>query len=156
MNQIKFVEKNYRKLFSIIQDQKMKLLRNQQSNRNYFVLSIEFSSFQFSITSIFALDLAFVLTFISISTQFLIFDQKSVNQKNVEEYYKQTSSQTLESISNQSSYQLSYQQNFITYSRELILLEKIFRNENKFDITNDNFDFKIMIFYDKCNYTNLS
>ncbi len=32
----------------------------------------------------------------------------------------------------------------------------MYRNENKFDITNDNFDFKIMIFYDKCNRANLS
>jgi hypothetical protein len=85
MNQIKFIEKKYRKLFSIIQNRKMKLLRNQQSNRNYFILSIEFSSFQFSITSIFASNLAFVFALASISTWLLVVNQKSVNQKNVEE-----------------------------------------------------------------------
>jgi hypothetical protein len=83
MNQIKFVEKNYRKLFSIIQNRKMKLLRNQQSNRNFFTLSVEFSSSQLSITSILALVLVFALNlaFASISTRFLIVDQNSVNQK---------------------------------------------------------------------------
>ncbi len=69
-------------------------------------------------------------------------------------YQQQASKQTLES--NQLSYQFSYQQNSITYSKKLILLEKIYQDENKFDITNDNSDFKIMIFYDKCNRANLS
>ncbi len=91
MNQIKFVEKNYRKLSSVIQNRKMKLLRNQQLNRNYFILSIEFSSSQFLIISIFALDFALVLAFVSISTRLLIVDQKSVNQKNVENWYRQAS-----------------------------------------------------------------
>ncbi len=35
------------------------------------------------------------------------------------------------------------------------MLEKIYRDADKFDITNNNFDFKIMIFYDKCNRANL-
>ncbi len=117
---------------------------------------IEFSLSQFSIILTFALDFAFVLVFVSISIWFLIVDQKSLNQKNVENWYRQTSAQTSRSISNQFSYQFSYQQNSITYSKKLILLEKIYRDENKFDITNDNFDFKIMIFYDKCNRANLS
>jgi hypothetical protein len=79
LNQIKYVEKNYRKLFSVIQNRKMKLLKNQQSNRNFSTFSIKFSSFQFSIVSILALVLVFVFAFVSISIRFLIVDQKSVN-----------------------------------------------------------------------------
>ncbi len=99
MNQIKFIGKNYRKLSSVIQNRKMKSLKNQQLNRNYFILSIEFSSSQLSIVSIFALALAFTFAFASILIRLEIVHQRSVNQKNVEKWYQQqTSSQTLKSV----------------------------------------------------------
>jgi hypothetical protein len=124
----------------------MKLLRNQQSNRNYLIFSIEFSSSQLSIVSISIL----VLAFASITTWFLIIDQECVNQRNLEKWYQQqASSQTFESAQYQASYQSSYQKNQINYSKKLVLLEKIYKNDDKFDIVNDNFDFKIMIYYDK-------
>ncbi len=45
---------------------------------------------------------------------------------------------------------------FNNYSKELALLKKIYKNDDKFDIIDDNFDFKILIFYDKCKRADLS
>lgn len=51
----------------------------------------------------------------------------------------------------QNPYQLPPQQgNATQYSRELILLDKIYKEEDKFSGTGDNFAFKVNIFYDKC------
>ena len=36
------------------------------------------------------------------------------------------------------------------FSRELTLLDKIYKEEDKFSGTGDNFDFKVTIYYDKC------
>lgn len=36
------------------------------------------------------------------------------------------------------------------YSKELIMLDKIYKNDDKFDGTGDNFSFKVKIFLDKC------
>ncbi len=53
-------------------------------------------------------------------------------------------------------YQFSYQKNNQTnYSKQLVLLEKIYKNNDKFDIIDDNFDFKIMIYYNKCKRVDL-
>jgi superfamily II DNA/RNA helicase len=41
------------------------------------------------------------------------------------------------------------------YSKKLALLKKIYKDDDKFDIIDDNFDFKILIFYDKCKRANL-
>ncbi len=45
---------------------------------------------------------------------------------------------------------------FNNYSKKLALLKKIYKNDDKFDIIDDNFDFKILIFYDKCKRADLS
>ncbi len=45
---------------------------------------------------------------------------------------------------------------FNNYSKKLALLKKIYKDDDKFDIINDNFDFKILIFYDKCKRADLS
>ncbi len=44
---------------------------------------------------------------------------------------------------------------FNNYSKKLVLLKKIYKNDDKFDIIDDNFNFKILIFYDKCKRADL-
>lgn len=41
------------------------------------------------------------------------------------------------------------------YSKELIQLDKLYKNEDKFSRTEDNFTFKLSIFYDKCQLVGL-
>ncbi len=43
---------------------------------------------------------------------------------------------------------------FNNYFKKLALLKKIYKDDDKFDIIDDNFDFKILIFYDKCKRVN--
>ncbi len=146
MKQIKYVEKNYRKLFSITVYWKKELLKilldhqssqqisssqqilDQQTNRqqSYFSLSIEFSSSQSHFASMTQSQSSrsFDSTSISISTR--IVDQ------------------------NENDWTMSN-----NYSKKLALLKKIYKDDDKFDIIDDNFDFKILIFYDKCKRANL-
>ncbi len=42
------------------------------------------------------------------------------------------------------------------FFKQLILLSKIYKKKDKFNDTNSNFDYKVMIFYDKCKRANLS
>ncbi len=44
----------------------------------------------------------------------------------------------------------------ITYEKELSMLNKLFKNEKKFDDTENNFDFKLMLYLDKCRHADLS
>ena len=37
----------------------------------------------------------------------------------------------------------------IHYSKKLVLLNRIYKNEKKFEKTNDNFDYKLLLFYNK-------
>ena len=37
----------------------------------------------------------------------------------------------------------------IRYSKKLVLFNRIYKNEKKFEKTNDNFDYKLLLFYDK-------
>ena len=41
------------------------------------------------------------------------------------------------------------------YSKELTLLDKLYKNKDKFGRTRDNFTFKLSIFYDKCQLVGL-
>jgi hypothetical protein len=42
------------------------------------------------------------------------------------------------------------------YAREIIFLSKIYRDEDRFSDSEDNFEFKLLIFFDKCSQVNLS
>ncbi len=42
------------------------------------------------------------------------------------------------------------------YTKRLALLKKIYKDDDKFNIIDDNFHFKILIFYDKCKRVDLS
>ncbi len=42
------------------------------------------------------------------------------------------------------------------YSKELTQLDKLYKNEDKFGGTGDNFTFKLSVFYDKCQLVGLS
>jgi hypothetical protein len=44
----------------------------------------------------------------------------------------------------------------IIYSKELSRLNKLYKNEEKFESTKNNFDFKLTIYLDKCKYADLS
>ncbi len=43
----------------------------------------------------------------------------------------------------------------IIYSKELSALNKLYKDEEKFESTGDNFDFKLIIYLDKCKYADL-
>jgi hypothetical protein len=43
----------------------------------------------------------------------------------------------------------------ITYAKELLALNKLYNNEEKFEDTKDNFDFKLIIYLDKCKFADL-
>jgi hypothetical protein len=42
------------------------------------------------------------------------------------------------------------------YEKKLSMLNKLYKNEKKFDDTEDNFDFKLTIYLDKCRHADLS
>ncbi len=72
---------------------------------------------------------------------------------NYEHSSKQSSSSLFSlSLSSSSSQSTSrfYNQSEDDFSRQLALLNKIYRKKNKFSDTDSNFDYKVMIFYDKC------
>jgi hypothetical protein len=61
----------------------------------------------------------------------------------------QSSSSPSQTLSDASSDNMtSHQQN--DFFRQLALLNKIYKEENKFSDTDSNFDMKVMTFYDKC------
>ena len=43
----------------------------------------------------------------------------------------------------------------IRYSKKLVLFDRIYKGEKKFEKTNDNFDYKLLLFYNKCKRVNL-
>ncbi len=91
-------------------------------------------------------------------------DQSSVNYEHSSEQSSSSSSSSSSSFSSssfQSTSQLrqfnqSENDRYDDFSRQLALLNKIYRKKDKFSDTNSNFDYKIMIFYDKCRRANLS
>jgi Na+-transporting NADH:ubiquinone oxidoreductase subunit NqrF len=42
------------------------------------------------------------------------------------------------------------------YAKEIIFLSKIYRDEDRFSDSEDNFEFKLLIFFDRCSQMNLS
>ena len=44
---------------------------------------------------------------------------------------------------------------FENHSRQLFQFDKLYKEKNKFDERNDNFDLKLIIFYDKCRFVDL-
>jgi hypothetical protein len=44
----------------------------------------------------------------------------------------------------------------ITYEKELSMLNRLYKNEKKFERTENNFDFKLTIYLDKCRHADLS
>jgi hypothetical protein len=80
----------------------------------------------------------------------------SISQRNFVRYDDHQSScyskQFNESLTHRQTYDQFELRNF---RKKLIDLIKIYKKENKFKNKNDNFDFKIMIFYDKCNVIEL-
>jgi hypothetical protein len=44
----------------------------------------------------------------------------------------------------------------IIYAKELSALNKLYKDEEKFEDTEDNFDFKLTIYLDKCKFADLS
>jgi hypothetical protein len=66
----------------------------------------------------------------------------------------------------QSNHQISVNQAFesyvssssakIIYEKKLSMLNKLYKNEKKFEDTENNFDFKLTIYLDKCRHADLS
>jgi hypothetical protein len=51
---------------------------------------------------------------------------------------------------------VSFSSSKFIYSKELSALNKLYKNEEKFENTRNNFDFKLTIYLDKCKFANLS
>jgi Ni/Co efflux regulator RcnB len=51
---------------------------------------------------------------------------------------------------------VSFSSSKIIYAKELSTLNKLYKNEEKFDDTENNFDFKLTIYLDKCKFADLS
>jgi hypothetical protein len=87
--------------------------------------------------------------------------QKSSNSQRINQHWSISQRNQSSSYSEQFNESSIYRQTFDSQSesrnlcKKLINLIKIYRKENKFKNKNDNFDFKIMIFYDKCNVIEL-
>ncbi len=78
-------------------------------------------------------------------------DSSSVNYEHSSKQSSSSSSSSLSSSSIQSIsrlYQINQSEN--DFFRQLALLNKIYKKKDKFNDTNNNFDYKVMIFYDKC------
>jgi hypothetical protein len=212
-NQIVYVKRNYRKLFSIIRDRKNELKENA-SQRERRVASIEFASIDFFVTlvlafastSVFTFVSASISTFVSASISSLVSvasslftelsNVQSTQHSNVQRISKYLSTTTIyenrqyaqesnyqrinqhqhwsisqrystryddhqsswysKQFNKSSTHRQAYDQfEFRTFGEKLVDLIKIYRKEDKFKNKNDNFDFKIIIFYDKCNVIEL-
>jgi hypothetical protein len=75
--------------------------------------------------------------------------------------FNNQSNQSIYSQFNQSMQNQQFQpaytsQSPLNFSKELILLDKIYKNHEKFERTEDNFDLKLFIFRDKCKRVELS
>ncbi len=90
-------------------------------------------------------------------SQYLV-DQSSVNYEHSSK--QSSSSSSSSSLSSSSSHSISrlYQTNQSEndFFRQLALLNKIYKKKDKFSDTDSNFDYKVMIFYDKCKRASLS
>ncbi len=79
---------------------------------------------------------------------------------NYEHSSKQSLSSSSSSFSSSSSQSISksrqYNQSEEDFFRQSALLNKIYKKKDKFNDTNSNFDYKVMIFYDKCKRASLS
>ncbi len=65
-------------------------------------------------------------------------------------------SSSSQSISQPRQFNQSENDRYKDFCRQLTLLNKIYKKKDKFSDTNNNFDYKVMIFYDKCRRANLS
>ncbi len=163
MNQIKYVEKHYRKISSATQDRKNELLRitNQfQSSSSSISNQFQSSSSSISITSLHC----------STSASRQHYDVQSNRQYELSEYalaeYANLFSvnhtrQTLQSDERNQDYQTfesyaSSSSSKITYEKELSMLNKLYKKKKRFEDTENNFDFKLTIYLDKCRHADLS
>ncbi len=115
------------------QDARFRFLQSSSREFHYFQISKDQTSTQIS--------------------QYFV-DQSSVNY---EHSSKQSSSSSFSSSSSHSIsrfYQINQSEN--DFFRQLTLLNKIYKKKDKFNDTDSNFDYKIMIFYDKCRRVELS
>jgi hypothetical protein len=168
MNQIKYVEKHYRKISSATQNRKDELLIQYQSQSSHYTPSVQLSpstqapqslSSSISITSLHS----------STSASRQHYDVQSNRQYELSEYalaeYANPSSvnhtrQTLQSDERNQDYQTlepyaSSSSSKITYDKELSMLNKLYKEKNKFESTENNFDFKLTIYLDKCRHADL-
>ncbi len=168
-NQIAYVKKNYRKLFLAIRDRKNEL-EEIASERERFRSISSIASIESSATLIFT----FVFTAFSHSAESL--NVQSTWQSNVQRVsqfftkyfsiiyenrqYAQEStnlSYSKYSFNESSTHRQTYkfQSESRNFCKKLVDLIKIYKGKDKFKNKDDNFDFKIMIFHDKCNVIKL-
>jgi hypothetical protein len=158
MNQIKYVEKHYRKISSATKNRKNELLRlSNQSQSQSFSSSISITSLHSSISA---------------SRHY---DAQSNRQYELSEYalieyvhenhssINQQTRQTRQSNDRNQDFQHQHQafesyvsSSKISYEKELSTLNKLYKEKKKFEDTEDNFDLKLTIYLDKCRHANLS
>ncbi len=68
----------------------------------------------------------------------------------------QSDYQASESYALSSSSEINQSDERIIYAKKLSALNKLYKNEEKFENTEDNFDFKLTIYLDKCKFADLS
>jgi hypothetical protein len=84
------------------------------------------------------------------------FIDSSVNYEHSSKQFSSSSSSSSFSSSSSQSIFRFYNQSKDDLFRQLILLNKIYKKKDKFSDTDSNFDYKVMIFYDKCKRADLS
>ncbi len=158
MNQIKYVEKHYRKISSATKNRKNILLR----------LSNQFQSQSLSSS----ISTTFLHSSISASRHY---DAQSNRQYEFSEYafveythenhssVNQQTRQTRQSDDRNQGFQHQHQafesyvsSSKISYEKELSTLNKLYKEKKKFESTENNFDFKLTIYLDKCRHADLS
>ncbi len=68
----------------------------------------------------------------------------------------QSNYQVSESYASSSFSEINQSDERIIYVKKLSALNKLYKNEEKFEDTENNFDFKLTIYLDKCKFADLS
>ncbi len=147
MNQIKYVERHYRSISSATQNRKNELLK-----------ICDQSSIQSSHSSSSSIFITFFHSSISASRHY---DVQSNRQHDFEYAHENHSSMNharqIRQLNDRQAFE-SYVSlsSKISYEKELSTLNKLYKEKKKFEDTENNFDFKLTIYFDKCRHADLS
>ncbi len=150
MNQIKYVEKHYRKISSATQNRKNELLKisnqfqSSSSSISITSLNSSISMSRHSNPQYEPSEYAFA--------KYAHENHSSMNQQTRQIRQSDDSNQEFQHQALESYVSSSK----ISYEKELSTLNKLYKEKKKFENTKDNFDFKLTIYLDKCRHADLS